>query len=146
MPAHQRWEDTWICWLVSLASTSPSTHGPSPSRTPAAHVEPVANRAAVDVGDSPVLGEVDNPRVVFRGDRDGLRAGMIRKMEDDILSSDLTIDQIMLGYNVAFVKFTEYVTIRRSPDDEYFEYVGVSVISLEFNEEGLITHIRRHND
>ena len=79
-------------------------------------------------------------------DRAGLREGMIAKMQDDILASEITIEQIMVGYNVAFVKFTERVTLRRSPEEDYFNYVGTTIISLEFNENGLIKHIRRHND
>ena len=77
-------------------------------------------------------------------DRAELREGMIRKMEDDIIKSDLSVDELLIGPNVAFVKISERVTLRRSPDENYFDYVGTSVISLEFNDDGLITRIRRH--
>ena len=71
---------------------------------------------------------------------------MIRKMEDDIRFGEMRINQIMVGNNVAFVKFTEHVILKREGSAELVDHTGVTVISLEFNEYGLIKHIRRHND
>ncbi len=78
-------------------------------------------------------------------DKAKLRLGMISKMEDDIIFSNLTIDQIMVGPNVAFVKYTEHQRGSPSHLNKEIEYKSTSIMSLEFNEEGLITHIRRHN-
>lgn len=52
---------------------------------------------------------------------------------------------MMFGSNVAFVKYIEHAKVKPSHLDEVIEYTSTNLLSLEFNSEGLITHIRRHH-
>jgi len=78
-------------------------------------------------------------------DKDELRAGMLQKLEDRVFYSRIEIDQIMTGRNVAFVKYTESARVKPSHLEEVIEYSSTSIVSLEFDEQGLIKHIRRHH-
>ncbi|WP_226877136.1 hypothetical protein [Microbulbifer hainanensis] len=78
-------------------------------------------------------------------DKAELRKGMIFKMKDKVFFSDIKIDQMMFGRNVVFVKYTEHAKVKPSHMDKVVEYTATNVMSLEFNDEGLIKHIRRHH-
>jgi len=78
-------------------------------------------------------------------DKADLRQGMIAKMADEIEYSDITINQIMVGRNVAFVKYTEHARVKPNHLDRFVEYQSTNILSLEFNEDGKINHIRRHH-
>jgi len=78
-------------------------------------------------------------------DKEELREGMIAKMNDEVYFSEIDIDEMIFGSNVAFVKYTEHARVKPSHMDEVFEYTSTNLLSLEFNDEGLITHIRRHH-
>ena len=78
-------------------------------------------------------------------DKNELRSGMLKKLDDQVFYSRIQIDQIMTGRNVAFVKFTESAKVKPHHLDEVIEYSSTNIVSLEFNEQGLIKHIRRHH-
>ena len=77
--------------------------------------------------------------------KDELRKGMIAKMADKIYFSEINIDQLMFGSDVVFVKYTEHVRVQPTHMDKIVEYTSTNIMSLEFNKDGLIKHIRRHN-
>jgi hypothetical protein len=77
--------------------------------------------------------------------KDELRAGMIAKLQDKIFFSNITVLQIMTGRNVTFVKFKEHAKGQPSHMDNPIEYTAVNIMSLEFNDQGKIKHIRRHH-
>ena len=74
-----------------------------------------------------------------------LRDGMIAKMKDEVFYSDITIEQTMTGANVIFIKMTETGKVKPSHLDKVIEYESVNLISLEYNDNKLIKHIRRHH-
>ena len=78
-------------------------------------------------------------------DKNELRAGMLRKLEDKVFYSRIEIDQIMTGRNVVFVKYIESARVKPSHLDKVIEYSSTNIVSLEFNEQGRIKHIRRHH-
>ncbi len=78
-------------------------------------------------------------------DKAELKRGMVAKLEDKIFFSEINIDQIMTGRNVVFVKFTERAKVKPSHMDRAIEYESSNIMSLEFDEGGLIKHIRRHH-
>lgn len=74
-----------------------------------------------------------------------LRAGMLAKLNDKIIFSNIEIMDIMFGRNVAFVKFKEHAKGQPAHLDKPVEYTAINVMSLEFNDDGKIKHIRRHH-
>ncbi len=78
-------------------------------------------------------------------DKSELRNGMLLKLKDEVFYSRIDINQVMVGRNVAFVKYTESAKVKPTHLDKVVEYSSTSIVSLEFNDEGLITHIRRHH-
>jgi hypothetical protein len=78
-------------------------------------------------------------------DKEELRRGMIAKMDDEVYFCEIAIDEMMFGRNVAFVKYTEHARVKPGHLDQVIEYTSTNLLSLEFNDAGLITHIRRHH-
>jgi len=78
-------------------------------------------------------------------DKAELREGMILKMKDEVFFSEIKIDQMMTGRNVVFVKYTEHAKVKPSHMDKVVEYTSSNIMSLEFNDDGFIKHIRRHH-
>ena len=78
-------------------------------------------------------------------DKSELRQGMVAKLKDKIYFSNVKIEEMMIGRNVVFVKFTEHAKGKPAHLDRAIEYTATNIISLEFNEDGLIKHIRRHH-
>ena len=78
-------------------------------------------------------------------DKAELRAGMVRKMADIIYYSNIDIDQVMVGGNVAIIKYTESAKVKPSHMDDIVEYSNTHIVTLEFDDQGFITHIRRHH-
>lgn len=74
-----------------------------------------------------------------------LRTGMVEKLKDDIHFSNMEIVEMMFGKNVVFVKYQEHVKGQPSHLDKVIEYSATNIMSLEFNNKGLIKHIRRHH-
>ncbi len=77
--------------------------------------------------------------------KEELRQGMIAKMKDKVIFSEIKIDQMMFGRNVVFVKYTEHAKVKPSHMDKVIEYTSTNIMSLEFGDNGLIKHIRRHH-
>ena len=77
--------------------------------------------------------------------KEELRQGMIAKMKDKVIFSEIKIEQMMIGRNVVFVKYTEHAKVKPSHMDKVIEYTSTNIMSLEFAENGLIKHIRRHH-
>ena len=73
-----------------------------------------------------------------------LRQGMIA-MKDKVVFSEIKIEQMMIGRNVVFVKYTEHAKVKPSHIDKVIEYTSTNIMSLEFSDNGLIKHIRRHH-
>ncbi len=77
--------------------------------------------------------------------KEELRKGMIAKLANKVYFSDINIDQLMIGHNVVFVKYTEHAKVKPFHMDKIVEFTSTNIISLEFNKDGLIKHIRRHH-
>ena len=78
-------------------------------------------------------------------DKTTLRKDMIAKMGGTIIFSALKIDKMMFGNNVAFIKMTESIKGKPAHLNRIVEYTKTNILSVEFNDQGLITHIRRHH-
>ncbi len=74
-----------------------------------------------------------------------LRDGMRAKLKDKVEFSEISIDQMMVGRNVVFVKYTEHAKVKPSHLDKVVEYTSTNIVSLEYDDQGLIKHIRRHH-
>ncbi|WP_299942391.1 hypothetical protein [uncultured Microbulbifer sp.] len=74
-----------------------------------------------------------------------LRKGMIAKLSDKVYFCEVKIDQLMLGRNVVFIKYTEHAKVKPSHMDKVVEYTSTNIVSLEFDNNGLIKHLRRHH-
>lgn len=78
-------------------------------------------------------------------EKSALRKGLIAKMSDKIYYSSIVINEIMTGENVAIIKMTESGKVRPNHLDKDITYSSVNIVTLEFNDDKLITHIRRHH-
>ncbi|NRA60517.1 MAG: nuclear transport factor 2 family protein [Psychrobium sp.] len=78
-------------------------------------------------------------------DKATLRNDMIAKMGGSIIFSAVKIEQIIVGSNAAFIKMTEIIKGKPKHLDKIVEYTKTNILLLEFNKQGLITHIRRHH-
>ncbi|KZN44553.1 hypothetical protein [Pseudoalteromonas luteoviolacea] len=78
-------------------------------------------------------------------DKVKLRKDMVAKLKDKVVHSKIDILDIMTGANVVFIKMTESGKVKPAHLDNEVEYKKTNVVSLEFNSDGLIKHIRRHH-
>jgi len=78
-------------------------------------------------------------------DKVKLKEDMIAKMAGEIIFSQIKIDEIIIGRNATFIKMTETIKGKPSHLNKVVEYTKTNVLSVEFNDKGLITHIRRHH-
>lgn len=78
-------------------------------------------------------------------DKSKLREDMINKLKDKVIHSSIEINEVMVGANVVIVKMTESGKVKPVHLDKTIEYSKTNIVSLEFNKEGLVTHIRRHH-
>lgn len=78
-------------------------------------------------------------------DKVKLREDMIAKMSGEIIFSAIKIDEMIIGSNATFIKMTETIKGKPSHLNKIVEYTKTNVLSVEFNDQGLITHIRRHH-
>ena len=78
-------------------------------------------------------------------DKSKLREDMISKLNDEVIYSSIEINEVMVGANVVFVKMTESGKVKPAHLDKTIEYNKINIVSLEFNQLGLIKHIRRHH-
>lgn len=74
-----------------------------------------------------------------------LRKGMVAKLADEIYFCEVKIEQMMFGSNVVFIKYTEHAKVKPSHLNKVIEYTSSNIVSLEFDELGLIKHLRRHH-
>ncbi|MEL6948795.1 MAG: hypothetical protein AAGM16_01550 [Pseudomonadota bacterium] len=51
----------------------------------------------------------------------------------------------MNGRNVVFIKYVESAKVKPAHFDEVIEYTSTNIVSLEFDAQGLIKHLRRHH-
>lgn len=78
-------------------------------------------------------------------DKSKLREDMISKLNDEVIFSSIEINEVMVGANVVFVKMTESGKVKPAHLDKIIEYNKTNIVSLEFDQLGLIKHIRRHH-
>ncbi len=78
-------------------------------------------------------------------DKSKLREDMISKLNDEVIFSSIEINEVMVGANVVFVKMTELGKVKPAHLDKTIEYNKTNIVSLEFDQLGLIKHIRRHH-
>ncbi|KZN59187.1 hypothetical protein N473_03255 [Pseudoalteromonas luteoviolacea CPMOR-1] len=70
---------------------------------------------------------------------------MLAKLRDKVVHSKIDILDIMVGHNVVFIKMRESGKVKPAHLDSEIEYNKTNIVSLEFNDKGLIKHIRRHH-
>lgn len=85
-------------------------------------------------------------KVTFSADKAKLRARLIEKMKQQTLENQVQIQQMMVGPNVVVIKLVEKGKIKPTGQSQTLDIARLSVISLEFDKHGLITHIRRHGE
>ncbi len=78
-------------------------------------------------------------------DKSKLREDMVSKLNDEVIFSSIEINEVMVGANVVFVKMTELGKVKPAHLDKTIEYNKTNIVSLEFDQLGLIKHIRRHH-
>nr|WP_267135637.1 nuclear transport factor 2 family protein [Pseudoalteromonas sp. L21] len=78
-------------------------------------------------------------------DKSKLREDMISKLNDEVIFSSIEINEVMVGANIVFVKMTESGKVKPAHLDKIIEYNKTNIVSLEFDQLGLIKHIRRHH-
>ena len=78
-------------------------------------------------------------------DKNTLRSDMINKLKGEIVFSNIEINDMLIGQNVVFIKVTETGKVKPAHLDKIITYESTNLLSLEFNADGLIKHIRRHN-
>ncbi|UJX26974.1 nuclear transport factor 2 family protein [Pseudoalteromonas sp. CF6-2] len=78
-------------------------------------------------------------------DKSKLREDMISKLNDEVIFNSIEINEVMVGANVVFVKMTESGKVKPAHLDKIIEYNKTNIVSLEFDQLGLIKHIRRHH-
>ena len=52
----------------------------------------------------------------------------------------------MLGENVAFVKITIKAKVKPFHMDRIVEHISSQIMSIEYDQNGMITHLRRHHN
>lgn len=78
-------------------------------------------------------------------DKNEFRKGLLYKMQDKVFYSKIDILDMMIGTNVVMVKVTESGKVKPQHLDKAMEYSNTHIISIEFDEKGLIRHMRRHH-
>ncbi len=76
--------------------------------------------------------------------KDHFRKNMPQKAAA-LLSYDCRISQIMMGTNVAVVAYHER-TQEKKADGAIRNYSGRTIMVIEFNDDGLVTQLRRYQD
>ncbi len=73
-----------------------------------------------------------------------LKSDMVAKLKDKFFYSHIEIKEFMYGSNTVFIKMNEKSKVKPHHLDKVIEHESTYIHSLEFNEQGLIKHIRRH--
>ena len=74
-----------------------------------------------------------------------LREDMVSKLEDEVIYSNIELVELMVGANVVFIKMIESGKVKPAHLDKTIEYNKTNIVSLEFDQSGLVKHIRRHH-
>lgn len=74
-----------------------------------------------------------------------LKTNLMAKLEDQIVSSSIEVSDMLVGGNSAFIKMIETGKVKPAHLDKVIEYKSTNIVSLEFDDSGLIKHIRRHH-
>ncbi len=77
-------------------------------------------------------------------DKTKLKTDMVAKLKDEFIYSRIKIQEFMYGSNTVFIKINEKSKVKPHHLDKVVEHESTYIHSLEFNEQGLIKHIRRH--
>ena len=85
-------------------------------------------------------------KVTFSAEKAKLRQRLIEKMSQQAIENQVQIQQILVGPNLVVLKLKEKGQITPSGQSQPMAIDRVSVITLEFDKQGLISHIRRHGD
>ncbi|ABZ75832.1 hypothetical protein Shal_1263 [Shewanella halifaxensis HAW-EB4] len=85
-------------------------------------------------------------KVTFSADKTKLRARLIEKMKQQTLENQVQIQQMIVGPNVVVLKLREKGKIKPTGQSQSLDIDRLSVISLEFDKQGRISHIRRHGE
>lgn len=80
---------------------------------------------------------------VTREGKNTIRRGLVESTRVKFHSS-FQVESMSLGSAVAVVKYTEVSQYVK--DDELIDFTGRTILVLEFNAEGLISHMRRYLD
>ncbi|WP_372873114.1 nuclear transport factor 2 family protein [Shewanella sp.] len=110
--------------------------------------QPNSNEQDIDHFLSFLADDVKDEHIKFNvtvTSKEELRSGLVSKLKDKIYFSNIDILEIMVGRNVALVKFKEHAKGQPGHMDKPIEYTAVHIFSLEFNDHGKIKHIRRHH-
>jgi hypothetical protein len=78
--------------------------------------------------------------------KEEFRKGMIDKLQNKVYYHKVSIDDIMIGANVAFVKITIKAKVKPFHMDRIVEHTSSQIMSIEYDQNGLITHLRRHHN
>ena len=72
--------------------------------------------------------------------------GLVEKLQNKVYFHRVTIEDIMMGNNVAFVKIKIWAKVKPYHMDTIVEHTTGQIMSIEFDENGLIKHLRRHHN
>ncbi|MDP5135201.1 hypothetical protein ORJ04_04460 [Rheinheimera baltica] len=78
-------------------------------------------------------------------DKAKLRADIVAKLKDEVINSNIEIIEIMTGANVVFIKMNETGKVKPAHLNKTIEYNKTNIVSIEYDEAGLIKHLRRHH-
>ncbi|UAA40682.1 nuclear transport factor 2 family protein [Paraneptunicella aestuarii] len=78
-------------------------------------------------------------------DKNEFKQGLMGKMQDEIAYNKIEIGEMLIGANVVAVKFTENGKVKPSHLNKFIEYSVPHIMVMEFDEKGLIKHLRRHH-
>lgn len=83
---------------------------------------------------------------VIVSNKEEFRKGLIDKLQNRIYYHKVSINDIMLGENVAFVKITIKAKVKPFHMDRIVEHISSQIMSIEYDQNGMITHLRRHHN
>ena len=78
-------------------------------------------------------------------DKAEFRKSLIAKTKDEVFHSAISIEQVMTGANVVVIKMIEQGKVKPAHLNKVIEYKSTNLVSLEFDDNKLIKHIRRHH-
>ncbi len=144
-----------ICFIFSFSSVAKESFSPSQLKEFAeAYIKAKASRQQPDA----TVKDIDNYISLLANDfidehvkynftytdKAKLKSDMVAKLKDEFVYSHIKIQEFMYGSNSVFIKVKEKTKVRPHHLDKVVEHESTYIHSLEFNEKGLIKHIRRH--